>query len=139
MLDVRGAPESPLIVGYVLRHHSEENGALRDLLQLLVERHLSPVHDLARLRPQPSQVFVWLEPEVEREVDPVVHLLPIGLPASEFRQTYSSDLSGGLNELGSDGVLEALVAEGWDDRSEVVGEEVEAVDRVEARVRQQID
>ena len=111
-----------------------------DVLKLLVERYLSAAHKLASLRPKPPQVFVWLKPEVEGEVDrSVVNLLSIGLPAGEFRKTYGSDFSGGLNELGPDGVPEALVSKVWNDRSEVVSEEVEAVAGVEAGVCQQID
>ena len=136
VLDARLTPESTAIVGNVLRHHPEQNGALRDILQLLVEGHLSPAHKLPRLRPQPPQVLVRLEPEVEGEVDAGVHLLSASLPASELGQTYGSDLSGRLDELGPYGVLEAVVGEVWDDRAEVVGKKVEAVDGLKARVCQ---
>ena len=111
-----------------------------DVLQLFVERHLSAVHKLASIRPKPSQVFVWLKPEVEGKVDrSVVNLLSIGLPAREFRKTYGSDFSSDLNELGPDGVTETLVSKVLNNRSEVVSEEVEAVAGIEACICQQID
>ena len=139
VLDSGVTPKSSAIRGNVLRHHSEESGALGDFLQLLVERHLLSTHKLTILRPHPSNLLVWFEPEVEWEVYSGVYLLPIGLPASKFRQTYGSNLSGCLNELGPNGVLEAVVAKVWNDRAEVIGKEVEAVTRVETRICQQVD
>ena len=139
VLNDRVAPESSTVRGDILRHHSEDGGALWDLLQLLVERHLFSAHKLAILRPHIPNVFDGLKPEVKREGHSGVDLLPIGLPARKFRQAHCSDLSGSFNELGSNSVLEAVVTEVGDDRAEVVGEEVEAVARVEARVCQQVD
>ena len=139
VLDGGVTPKSSAIRGNILRHHSEESGTLGDLLQLLVERHLLSTHKLAILRPHPPNFLVWLEPKVEWEIYSGVYLLPIGFPASEFRQTYGSNLSGCLDELGPNGVLEAVVAEVGNDRAEVIGKEVEAVTRVETCVRQQVD
>ena len=86
VLDGRVSPESPSIGGDVLRHHAEELSVWSDLLQLVVERYLLTIHKLASIRPHRSEILVWLEPEVEWEVDSGIHFLPIGVPASEFRE-----------------------------------------------------
>ena len=87
VLDGRVSSESPSIGGNVLRHHAEEFSVWSDLLQLVVERYLLTIHKLASIRPPRLKFLAWLEPEVEWEVDSGVHLLPIGFPASKFRET----------------------------------------------------